>query len=238
MEEQIRLLIELQGLDKQIFSLEAELATKPDDIKRMEAEYKEKEEATKEADSELKKIQLVHKDKEIQLKTKEDSIAKLQSQLYQIKTNKEYTAMEHEINGARADCSMLEEEIINLLDQIDEAQKRKTERADLLNAEKGKSEDEKKRIAEESKKIETELNGLKKERGDLAQKTDKTILSKYERILHNKSGQALVPVRNNACQGCFLDMPPQVINEINLREDLVFCESCARILYIEEENGE
>ena len=234
MEEQIKLLIEFQGLDKEIFAREKALAAKPDEIKRLDELFKEKEAETKTTDDELKKVQLAHKDKDIQLSTKEEMIKKFEGQLYQVKTNKEYVAMEHEISGVKADKSVLEEEIIKLLDKIDEAEKAKKEKHEYLKQEQKKIDGEKKRIDEESKKVTAELNGLKEQRAKLAEKADATILSKYERILHNKDGLALVPARNHACQGCFLDLPPQVINEISMKEDLVFCESCARILYLEE----
>ena len=234
MEEQIKLLIEAQGLDGEIFKLEKELAAKPEEIKRLEEAFKRTEEETKAADADLKQLQLDNKKKEMDLKTKEDAGKKLEEQLYQIKTNKEYTAMQTEIKGAKADCSLLEEEILILFEKIEEAEKRKAERTEYLKVEKGKLENEKKRIAEEAKKVETELKGLKEQRAQLVAKVDKTILSKYERILHNKDGMALVPIKNNACQGCFLDMPPQVVNEIKMKKDLVFCESCARILYLDD----
>lgn len=237
MEEQIKLLIELQGFDKEIFRLEKELATKPQEIKELEEGFKKREEETKATAQELKKLQLEHKSKEGELKTKEESIKKLQIQLYQIKTNKEYAAMQTEINGVRADCSVLEDGIINLLDKIDEVEKLQKERRESLKAEQKKLEDDKKRIAEETKRMEEELSRLKSQRAALAERVNETILAKYERILYNKDGLALVPVRGDACQGCFLNLPPQVINEIKLRRELVFCESCARILYLEEEKG-
>ena len=54
----------------------------------------------------------------------------------------------------------------------------------------------------------------------------------YERIVKSKDGLAVVSVANEACQGCFRVLPPQVINEINMMEGLIVCESCARMLYI------
>ncbi|PIU41615.1 MAG: hypothetical protein COS99_04705 [Candidatus Omnitrophica bacterium CG07_land_8_20_14_0_80_42_15] len=234
MEEQIKILIELQGLDREIFRLEKELAAKPGEIKTLEDIYKNKEEEAKNIDAELKKVQLEHKNKEMELKTKEESIKKLQSQLYQVKTNKEYTAMDTEIKSARADCSLLEDGIINLLDKIEEIEKIKEQGKEQLKVEQKKLEGEKKVISEGAKKIEEELSMLKAKRKEVSEKVDKTILAKYERILYNKDGLALVPVRGNACQGCFLNLPPQVINEIKMKKDFVFCESCARLLYLEE----
>ena len=63
---------------------------------------------------------------------------------------------------------------------------------------------------------------------------DKKVLAHYERVLANRDGLALAAVKNNACQGCFRILPPQVINEVKKKEDLIFCDNCARILYSEE----
>jgi len=64
---------------------------------------------------------------------------------------------------------------------------------------------------------------------------DKKILASYERILKGKDGMALAAVHDYSCQGCFINLPPQVINEIKKHDHLVICESCARILYLEDE---
>ena len=56
----------------------------------------------------------------------------------------------------------------------------------------------------------------------------------HERILKNKDGLAVVPVTDGSCQGCFGMMPAQVINEIRMKDKIVMCENCARMLYIEE----
>ena len=49
------------------------------------------------------------------------------------------------------------------------------------------------------------------------------------------SGLALVAVKDSSCQGCFIGVTPQVINEIKMQDKIVICESCARMLYIEED---
>ena len=80
--------------------------------------------------------------------------------------------------------------------------------------------------------MKTELDGVRIRRSELAARVDPKSLSKYERLLKNKDGLAIVPISNEACQGCFRILPPQVINEIRMKEGLVVCDSCARILYI------
>ncbi|MBU2063647.1 MAG: hypothetical protein KKF93_04550, partial [Candidatus Omnitrophica bacterium] len=57
------------------------------------------------------------------------------------------------------------------------------------------------------------------------------ILTLYERILENKGELAIVPVKNEACSGCFMAVRPQVLNELKLGK-LLTCETCSRILYV------
>ena len=67
----------------------------------------------------MKALQLQMKQKEGELQTREDQIKKLNTQLMQLKTNREYTAMQHEIDTLKADNSLMEEAIIAVLDGID-----------------------------------------------------------------------------------------------------------------------
>ena len=46
---------------------------------------------------------------------------------------------------------------------------------------------------------------------------------------------AVVAVIKGVCQGCFMNVPPQVVNLIKMYDNLVICEVCQRILYIEDE---
>ncbi len=234
LEEQIKLLVELQGLDTQIFKLKRDLESIPEEIKNMEEDFKNKAANLKKLEDGVKALQLKRKEKEVDLETKEGTIKKYQVQLYQIKTNKEYTALQDEIGRAKADNSLLEEDIIKILDEIDSENQKVTKEREFLKSEEIKLNDEKNKKNEDVKRIAGELEHLNSERVALAAKVDKSILPKYERIIKNKDGLAVVPIANEACQGCFRILPPQVINEVRMKENLIFCENCARILYIEE----
>lgn len=234
LKEAMPVLIQLQKLDGQIFELKKRQKDIPLSIKKLEEDFKNEGELLKQAASDLKSIQVKHKSKETDLQAKEDSIKKHQTQLLQIKTNKEYTAMQQEIASITADKSALEDEIIGLLDEIDAAKKKVEGAAAELAKLENELNSDKRQKAEELKEIEAKLSGLESERSHATARIDKSTLSKYDRILHGKDGLALVPVHEEACGGCHLNLPPQVINEIKMMKELMFCESCARILYIEE----
>lgn len=232
--EQINQLIELQKLDTQIYKFNRTKEEIPILIKNLEEDFKKKTESLKEEENSLKSLLVKQKDKENELASKEETIKKCQTQLYQIKTNKEYAAMQHEIGGYEADKSALEDEIIAILDEVEAKKKSIEDHKTKLKEEEKKLNAEKDKVNSELKEIEQQLNSLNTQRSELASKIDKKMLSKYERILKGKDGLAMVSVREDACGGCHLNLPPQVINEIRMKTDLVFCESCARILYIEE----
>lgn len=232
--EQINLLIQLQKLDSEIYGLNRRKEDMPLVIKNLDENFKKKSETLKQHEDALKGFIVKQKGKENELAAKEETIKKCQTQLYQIKTNKEYAAMQHEIEGYKADKSVLEDGIIAVLDEVEAEKKEIDKEKTVLKEEEKNLSAEKDKFSSELKDIEARLKTLAKERSELAGKVDKAMLSKYERVLKGKDGLAMVAVRDNACSGCRLNMPPQVINEIMMKKDLVFCESCSRVLYIEE----
>ncbi len=234
LEEQLKILVELQGLDTQILKIERDLESIPEEIKRAEEAFKEKAANLKKLEDGVKTLQLKRKEKEIDLESKEGSIKKFQSQLYQIKTNKEYSALEGEIARVKADNSLIEEEILKIFDQLDAENQKIAKEKEFLKVEEVMLAEEKKKFDEEVRRLRAEVDNLRTQRTALAEGIDKSILAKYDRILKSKDGLAVVPVAGDSCQGCFRILPPQVIHEIKMKKDLVFCGSCARILYLEE----
>jgi len=233
MEDQIKMLVELQELDTEIYDKKRLLDAIPERIKELDNSLEEKSINLKNLEEESKKLQVKRKEKETDLASKEETIKKYKTQLFQIKTNKEYTALEKEISSIKADNSVLEDEIIVLLDGVDEIKEKVSKEKEILEHEKGKVQDEKKKMEDEKKINEAEFNDLNNKRKEFVQKLDKNILSKYERILHNRDGLAMVPVIGGSCGGCNMNLPPQVINEAKLKKECIFCGNCARILYIE-----
>jgi len=231
-EEQIKLLVELQGIDTNIRRMETEIESVPVVIKDMEEGFKSKTTNLKKLEEESKALVLKRKEKEGELEAKEGVAKKYQSQLFQIKNNKEYSALQDEIGRAKADGSVIEEDILKIFDAIDAKNKEISKEKEIVKAEEGKLEEEKKKLNAQALAAKSELEGVKAKRSELAAKVDPKSLAKYERLLNNKDGLAIVPIANEACQGCFRILPPQVINEIRMHEGLVVCDSCARLLYI------
>jgi predicted nucleic acid-binding Zn-ribbon protein len=229
--EQIKILVELQKIDSEIFRLKKELASHPETEKRIAAEFEKKKAGLKAAEEEAKALQVKQKSKEVDLAQREEKITKLTAQLYQLKSNKEYSAMELEIKGLKADKSLLEEDILKLLDAVDEAKKKVAKEKEALAQEEKKHQAELAELKKRADELQAGINAGEEKRKTYTPNVEARSLSQYERILKSRDGLALVPVVNNACGGCHLGLPPQVVNETQKHEKWIVCESCARILY-------
>jgi predicted nucleic acid-binding Zn-ribbon protein len=238
LKDEIRKLVKLQELDTQLYDLNKEKNEKPKILEALQNEYEQKKHILKEFEEKSKALLLKRKDKEGQLTAKEEKIKELQNKLYSLKTNKEYSTMLSEINGVKMDKSLLEEEILKIFEEQDVLQKDLDKQKEELQEEEKRFNTEKDKILSRVKEIEGYVKDLGAKRDVAEKEIDSKIISQYTRILKGKESLALVKVENHSCQGCFMEVPPQVINEIKMNDKLIFCEMCARILYILDEPSE
>ena len=231
--DQLKALLELQGLDAQLYQLKARRQNIPQQAALLQAQSKEASAALQMLEQQYKGLEVKRNQMEIDLGQKEAQIKKLQGQLFQVKTNKEYSAIQREIEGLKADKSVLEEEILKLMEEADRVKGLVESQRQTLKSKEAQITQDLARLDEELKTIEGSVQQLQGSRLGLTPKVEPQILSQYERILERKEGLALVPVRHGACGGCHMGLPPQMINEIQMSGRLITCESCARILYVD-----
>ncbi|MFH1782994.1 MAG: C4-type zinc ribbon domain-containing protein [Candidatus Omnitrophota bacterium] len=233
--EQILSLKELQIIDGEIFSLNREKEAIPLEIKEMESKLEGKKIGIKQAEDDLKNLQVKLKEKDVTLQQKEDEIKKLDGQLSQLKTNKEYSTMLREIESIKADNSLIEEEMLKAMDLIDEGKKKVSEEKELFKKEEEVFRKRKEVVLSREKEIGYLLKGLDSKRSEIIPNIESIILKNYEKILNSKDGLAIVPVVGGACGGCHMNLPPQVVSEAKLKESIVICGSCTRILYVDDD---
>lgn len=231
--DQLKVLIELQKLDGEIYRLKRTLRAKPETENRLKQELKVITQGAQAADARYKALEVKRNQKETDLAQKEQQIKKLQGQLFQLKTNKEYSAMQKEIEGLKADQSVLEEEILRGMEEIEQAKAQVVSDRQNVKAEEEKLAGKLKTLEEEAGGTQAEIQQMQAKRSELTPKVEPVILAQYERILERREGLALVPVRGGACAGCYMGLTPQTVNEVQLTTRLIPCESCARILYME-----
>jgi predicted nucleic acid-binding Zn-ribbon protein len=234
-DSQLQTLIELQGFDGRIVGLESEAARLPRQIETIQAALAD---ARKLVETVKTKVDTTKK--ELRTKEKDLEVAnvkrqKLEARLYEVKTNKEYSAVLLEIEEAKQEKAKTEEDILNLM----EMQERLS--VDIKDAEqrfKSREEQAKQDEAVVRKKlaaVEHELQGLRGERQSRAKGLPAGLLSSYDRISKARGGVAVAAVSPAAiCGGCRVSIRPQAIQELRGATALMLCESCGRYLYWQE----
>lgn len=228
--EQLDLLLLLQEIDVDIDSLESDKLAIPEMLEGENLKIKQQDEEISNIKKQLGDLQKNRKLQELELESKKGVLKKLQSQLYEVKTNKEYTAMQEELRRAKDDISKIEEEILKIMleeDQYNAKIKQEQEKLKGLQTELKVMEG---KCGEELKKVEEQLNEKNKSKNELVVKIEPKVITKYEKIRKVKQGVAVSKVIDSICSECHLEIRPQLLIELNKYEDLVLCENCSRIL--------
>jgi len=236
LKEEIAKIVKLQEIDSQIHKLKIEKDFDlPSQLKNIKDGFEEKKQSCLAYEEKTKQIHLTKKDKEVDLAAKEENLRKLQGQLYQLKTNKEYQAKLTEIASMKADISVVEEDLIKILDETESVQKDLDAQKQILSQEEAKSKEEEIKINEKIKDIEVTLKNLEDKKSILSKDIDKNILLQYEDLLTKRNGFAIVSVEGGNCGACHMLVTHQKINEIKMYEKPILCENCVRMLYIAED---
>ncbi|HUM18589.1 MAG TPA: C4-type zinc ribbon domain-containing protein [Candidatus Nitrosotalea sp.] len=232
MDQQLQTLINLQAIDTRIAALEADAARLPKEIAAIHAAVEEAKKQVEQAKTRLDAARKDQRAKEKDLEVVQAKRVKNEARLYEVKTNKEYSAVLIEIEDIKQEKARMEEEVLVLM----ESQERLT--GDIREAEsrfkqretQGRSDEA--TLKEQLRGIEVDLAAVRTERKELAAKLPGNILADYDRILRARAGLALVPVaKPNFCGACRMTITPQRLQELRAQSSLIPCESCGRYLY-------
>ena len=177
-------------------------------------------------------------DKKTERRTVEKSLAEVQGhlsrfkeQLMAVKTNKEYTAVQHEIGTAQAEVQRLEDAILEHMLEADDlaADVEAAERA--LQAERAEIGRERAAIDAERTAMERRLSGTSDERVKLTEHIGAAARQLFETVARQRRGIAVVEARDGHCTVCHVRLRPQMFNQILRNTELIQCEHCMRILY-------
>jgi len=170
-----------------------------------------------------------------ELKTKLEDISKKNNE---VSNEKELKALQLEEEIAKEQVSFANEEIIRL-DEIAAAKEEELkELQEKLTEEEESIKEIQIAVDNAIEEINQERNNVSQERGQLLEKFDKKILTFYEKIRRWAKDTAVVPVKDQACYGCFMKINDKTYSEVIKSEEIINCPHCGRILYKEEETEE
>ncbi len=230
MKDTLDVLFRLQVLDDEIDALEKEKAAIPGDKEGIDRKLGEMEKAIQEIKNESRDLAKVRDEKENDLGAMGDQINKFQGQLYQVKTNREYESLQHEIDALKEKSSQVEDAILEILEKMEKLSAAVAEEEGKLTEFRREADREKTELGLREKELSDRIAIKYDERKRLVVNLDDALASRYDRIRERKAGLAVAAVQNGACGGCYRRIPPQEIQELKKMERIIACEGCGRII--------
>ncbi len=238
MKDDLRILVEMQALDTEIGKREILKQLLPAELKSLLESVRNTEDDLTAAKDRLNENRKTQKLKDVDIQTNIKTMGKYEDQLLAIKNNKEYKALNSEINHLKEKNTAIDDEILELMEIENKLKEELAEAEEEVNkakAELAKNEDRlKKRINE----LDSEIEERKNERSVLAQDLPRTLVRRYVSLIKAKDRKAVVFMENNACGGCGFQLRPQLVIEIERENKIISCESCGRIIVRKPENIE
>lgn len=236
MREDIKQLLELQTLDIEKRVLEEEKEQQTRELEELREKITKEEKTLEEEKGRLKQEQVQIKEHELEIEDKKGHVNKYQQQLFEIKSNKEYQALLHEIEGIKADIRVIEEKVLEFMEEA-ETEKEKTDSVQAALDRDWRDYRRKEEAArKEFERIDREIGEINGKRKTMVGTLDEELYSKYERIFTHKPGRALVEVEHGVCTACNVELTAQVLNDLEKGNDIQYCESCGRLIYFPEGN--
>jgi uncharacterized protein len=232
MNPELERLIALQRAENELRRVQTELAQIPQQKAELEAALGAERGRLDAAREGLANSQKARRTHEGGLQDLEGKRSKYKTQLMDVKTNKEYTAMLHEIESVEREIRGLEDKILVEMEQMETSNAEvKREEAAFKQAEE-KNRGEVKVLDDRARALNAVAETLKAERDKVAATVNEDLLARFERVA-KKRGTAVAEAKDGTCQECHVKLRLQLYSEIKRNEDITECPACSRILFFE-----
>jgi hypothetical protein len=224
-------LLKLQDRAQKIRQLEAELRSVPLERKSLDAQGAAAAAKLEAMKDRARNVEVEKKNLELDVGVRNQSIARLRTQQYETRKNDEFAAMGREIERFQKEISDLEDKELELMDAADQL---RSEIAD----EEAKAAATRQIIARQLTDLDSKeralgerVEGLRKDREDLAGKVDEDLLERFNRLFASKGDAAVVALEHDFCAGCHMKVTTATAARVKADKEIVSCEQCGRILY-------
>ena len=180
---------------------------------------------------------------ELELKSNDETIAKLRASLNSAKTNKEYAALLTQLNTMKADNSKVETQTLELMKDIESDESECGEIQKQIDEQKQTLDQTRKESEVLARKYQIQINEIQTEWDQVAKSIPAEKLEIFNRVAETYDGQAVVGVDQQegnkgaySCGGCFMGVPAESVNMLMTKDDIIRCPNCTRILVLSSEH--
>ncbi len=234
-------LIQLQSVENRLRAAKAKLTRCRRSVVVQENKIRS-EQNTLEAKKEEIQLTRVQCDRlELELKTRDQEIAKFRAALNTAKTNKEYATLLTHLNTSKADNSKIETQILELMKNIEADDTECDGIRTSIDGMKAQLDRIRKEAEASAAKYEAEIEEIQAEWDAVAKDLDQESLEIFGRVADTYDGEAVVEVDEQegrhasfSCGGCFMGITAESVNLLMTRDEIIRCANCTRILVLRQ----
>jgi predicted nucleic acid-binding Zn-ribbon protein len=224
-------LIALQQLDSDAQNAQRRLAEEPERQKTLDARLEAAHRQVASAKERLADNQSARRKVEKDVALYQGRLSKFRDQLMAVKTNREYQAIQKEIEVAQAEIKAMEEKLLERMLEADDLTAAVKSADAGLAAEQKVVDADRRTLSTELSELKGSLERITKERAELVVAFDPQVLAMFELVSRRRNGVAIAEARDGICTICHVRLRPQIFNTVRRNEQIVQCDSCQRILY-------
>ena len=224
-------LIHLQELDSTADRQRRRVADIPTLQAALDARLAERTAAVDSVKARIAACQAARREIEKDLAVVQGRLSKYKNQLMEVKTNKEYQAMQKEMSVAEQEISDHETRMLERMEESDTLAAELKAAETALKSEQSEIARDRQALDAERESTTRALQETTEERVKVAAQVSREALAIFDRIAHGRKGQAMAEARDGLCTVCHVRLRPQIFNEARRNEGIIQCDSCTRILY-------
>lgn len=230
-EEKLRNLYVLQNIDSKIDEIEILKGELPIEVSDLEDDIAGLETRVNRLQSTIKDMQGEVARHNNNIKEAETLILRYESQLDNVKNNREYDALTKELELQKLEIQLSEKKIRQTVQDIEAKEQTLAATTERMEGKQKDLEVKKVELTEIVAKTEKEEQELRGQSTKAREVIEDRLLKAYDRIRTSyRNGLSVVHVKRNSCGGCFNKIPPQQQLEISMRKKIIVCEHCGRVL--------
>lgn len=229
--EKVDILLKLQEIELEIASVQSLFDDQPRQLSRLETRLDDFKRNIAATDLRLKQLQQAYRSHESDAQIYQSRIEKSNEKLKSVKTNKEYQSILTEIDELKGLQSQIEDKMLECLEEIDQAEAQFAAKQEEFKQLSSETKSEHDKIRSESEEHRKRLAQLGNMRAETVAVIDPGLLKTYNMVKKNVGGAAIAIVKDAICQGCNVNIPPQMFNELQRFDRLFNCPHCQRIVY-------
>ena len=230
MRDQFPLLATLQQLDNRLDALRLKVKALPEQLQAYDAACAEVRHTLMAIEDDIERAERQRRSLEHELDRFQAQLARTQSKLHEVKTNKEYSAVLVEIDTGKQHVAALEDQILELMEAVEVQRQKCQQQAHQVQLAEQELVQQTARVQQEHAVLAKQVTTEEEARQHIVAAVAHNLYARYQQLSSIRDRQAVVFVQEGACSGCHLKVQPQLVSEVRQQDKLITCPHCQRIL--------